>query len=81
MAVCLVGCYIWYSVEGSPPRPLLAIPKETAHPSTASVQITVLLYNGPLLCGFNVPVKQEPEQEQVTATGVDGDKKVLTEKL
>jgi len=27
----------------------------TAHPSTASVQITVLLYNGPLLCSFNVP--------------------------
>jgi len=23
----------------------------------ASVPITVLLYNGPLLCGFNVPVK------------------------
>jgi len=26
---------------------------ETAHPSTASVPVTVLLYNGPLLCGFN----------------------------
>ena len=25
-------------------------------PSTPSVQITVLLYNGPLLCGFNVPL-------------------------
>ena len=25
--------------------------------STASVPITVLLYNGPLLCGFNVPIK------------------------
>ena len=23
----------------------------------ASVPITVLLYNGPLLCGFNVPFK------------------------
>jgi len=23
----------------------------------ASVPITVLLYNGPLLCGFNVPIK------------------------
>ena len=23
----------------------------------ASVPVTVLLYNGPLLCGFNVPVK------------------------
>jgi len=29
----------------------------TAHPSTASVPITVLLYDGPLLCGFNVAIK------------------------
>ena len=36
--------------------PLLAVPNVTAHPSTASVPITVLLYNGPLLCGFNVPI-------------------------
>ena len=41
----------------SPPRPLLAIPNVTVRPSTASVPITVLLYNGTLLCGFNVPVK------------------------
>ena len=53
-----------YSDEGtgrgpSKPRPLLAVPNATAHPSTASVPITVLLYmyNGPLLCGFNVPIK------------------------
>jgi len=57
-----VGCYIWYSGEGtgrgpSPSRPLLAVPNGTAHPSTVSVQITALLYNGPLLCGFNVPIK------------------------
>ena len=58
-----VGCYIWYSEEAtgrgrSPPRSLLAVPKYvTVHPSTASVPITVLLYNGPLLCGFNVPIK------------------------
>ena len=37
-----VGCYIWYNEEGtgrgpSPPRPLLAVPNVTAHPSTASV--------------------------------------------
>jgi len=56
-----VGCYIWYSEEGtgrglSPPRPLLSVPNVTAHPSTASVPITVLLYNGPLLCGFNVGI-------------------------
>jgi len=57
-----VGCYVWYSDEGtgrdpSPPRPLIAVPNVTAHPSTASVPITVLLYNDPLLCGFNVPIK------------------------
>ena len=41
----------------SPPRSLLAVPNVTAHPSTASVPITVLLYNGTLLCGFDVPIK------------------------
>jgi len=41
----------------SPPRPLLAIPNVTAHPSTVSVPITVLLYNGPLFCDFNVSMK------------------------
>jgi len=29
----------------------------TAQPSTASLPITVMLYNGPLLCGFNVSIK------------------------
>jgi len=57
-----VGCYIWYSKEGtgqgrSLPRLLLAVPNVTAHPPTASVPITILLYNGPLLCSFNVPIK------------------------
>jgi len=57
-----VGCYIWYSEEGigrgcSPPKSLLVVPNVIAHPSTASVPITILLYNGPLLCGFNVPIK------------------------
>ena len=41
----------------APPRPLLAVPNVTAHSSTASVPITVLLYDGPLLCGFNVAIK------------------------
>jgi len=41
----------------TPPRPLLAVPNVTAYLSTASVPITVLLYNGSLLCGFNVPIK------------------------
>ena len=36
---------------------LLSVPDITVRPSTASVPITILLYNGPLLCGFNVPVK------------------------
>ena len=41
------------------PSPLLAVTNVTAHPSTASVglPITVLLYNGPLVCGFNVGIK------------------------
>ena len=57
-----VGCYIWYSEEGpgragAPHSSLLAVPNVTAHPSTASVPITVLLYNGPLLCGFNAGIK------------------------
>jgi len=34
----------------SPPRPLLAVPNVTAHPSMTSVPVTVLLYNGPLNC-------------------------------
>ena len=51
-----VGCYIWYSEEGLGGA-LFAVPNLTAHPLTASVSITVLLYNGPLLCSFNVPIK------------------------
>ena len=56
-----VGCYIWYSEERtgwgrSPPRPLLTVPNVTAHPSTTSVPIIVLLHNGPLLCGSNVAI-------------------------
>ena len=57
-----VGCYIWYSKEGtgrghSLHKTLLAVPNVTAHQSTASVPITVLVYNGLLLCGFNVSLK------------------------
>jgi len=39
------------------PSPHLAVPNVTAHPSTASVPITVLLYDGPLLCSFKVAIK------------------------
>jgi len=54
-----VGCYSWYSEDGpgqavAPPSPILAVSTVTAHPSAASVPITVLLYDGPLLCGFNL---------------------------
>jgi len=57
-----VGCYIWDSEEGPgraavTPSPLLAVSNLTAHPSTANVPITVLLYDGPLLCSFNVAIK------------------------
>jgi len=57
-----MGCYIWYSEEGtgrghSLLRCLLIVPNVTAHPSTTRVPINVLLYNGPLLYGFNVPIK------------------------
>jgi len=40
-----------------PAQALLAVPNVTAHPSTARAPITVLMYNGRLLCGFNVPIK------------------------
>jgi len=43
-----VGCYIWYSEEGtgqgrSLPMRLVTVPNVTAYPSTASVPISVLL--------------------------------------
>jgi len=43
----------------APPSPLLAVPNVTAHQhqSTASVPITVLLYDGQSLCGFNMAIK------------------------
>jgi len=41
----------------APPNSLLAVPNVTAHQSTSSVPITILLYEGPLLWGFNVAIK------------------------
>ena len=38
------------------PDPSSIYQNVTAHPSTASVAIAVFLYNGPLLCGFNVGI-------------------------
>ena len=57
-----MDCYSGYSEEGhgravAPPSPLLTVSTVTAHPLTVSVPITVLLYDGPLLCGFNVAIK------------------------
>ena len=51
---------------------LLAVPNVTAHPSTASVPITVLLHDGPLLCGFNVAITGLIRQCK-TAAVCDGD--------
>jgi len=53
---------MWYSEEGTgrghtPSIPLLAVPNVTAHPSTASVPITVLMYTDPMLCAFDVAIK------------------------
>jgi len=65
-----VGCCIWYSEEGpgraaASQSPLLAAPNVLpAHPSTASVPITVLQYDGLLLCGFNVVIKGLTEINQ-----------------
>jgi len=47
--------------------PLLAVPNVSAHSSTASVPVTVLLYDGPLLCGFNVAIKRLKHAERVTS--------------
>jgi len=44
------------------PRPVhslqYGVPNVTAHLSTVSVPITVLLYDGLLLCGFSVAIKE-----------------------
>ena len=61
--LALMGCLLHLVQRGGdwagskPAQALLAVPNVTAHLSTASVPITVLLYNGLLLCGFNVGIK------------------------
>jgi len=57
-----MGCYIWYIEEGtgrgrSLPRPLLAVPNVSPPTNGQCILISVLLYNGPLLCGFSVLIK------------------------
>jgi len=40
------------------PQPAHTLPRDvTVHPSTASVSVTILLCNSPLLCSFNVDIK------------------------
>jgi len=57
MEATIVSHIELYEVGTSPAQPLLAVPNVIVHPSTASVPITVLLYNGPLLCSLNMPIK------------------------
>ena len=68
-----VGCYILVQRGGywAGPQPGQAPSRctnVTAYPSTASVPITVLLYNGPLLYGFNVGSKGLSKQHPATKT-------------
>ena len=44
----------------------------TADSSVASLPITVLLYNGPLLCGFNVPIRGLMQHSDGTENKVAG---------
>jgi len=53
--VCLTVAWIIYTKTRFCQE--LAVPNVTAHPSTASALITVLLYNGPLCCSFNASIK------------------------
>jgi len=55
----LMGGLLQRGGDWAGPQPAhahFAVPNVTGHPSTASVAVTVL-YNGPLLCGFNLPIK------------------------
>ena len=47
--------------------PLLAVSTVTVHPSTASVPVTVLLYDGPLLCGLMWRLKGSAIQRRIMA--------------
>ena len=64
-------------LDGAParPDPLLAVPNVKAHPSTASVPITVLLYDGPLLCDFNVAIKGLSKPDHICG-GVTSEKRL-----
>ena len=47
----------WAGPQPAQASPKLVVPNVTTHPPTTTVPITVLLYNGLLFCGFNVPIK------------------------
>ena len=60
-----MGCYIWYSDEGtgrgrSLPKPLLAVPNVTAHCPPINSQCTNHRIAVLVVCGFNVPIKGLP---------------------
>ena len=58
----VIQCHIeQYEVAATCRRPILAVPNVTAHPSTASVPITVLMCNDPSLCGFNVAMLEDSQ--------------------
>jgi len=48
---------VWTDCSPAQSAPRCTVPNVTAHLLTASVPIAVLLYDGPLLCGFNVAIK------------------------
>ena len=64
-----MGGLLHWAQQGGPgrgaalPSPLLTVLNVTANPSWASVPITVLQYDGPLLCGFNVAIKDLTAEE------------------
>jgi len=74
-------CYIWYSEEGtgrgrSPPR--------TDHPRCTKCNSLLIngqctnhciavAYNGPLLCGFNVPIKRLNSPDSSVLQGARGE--------
>jgi len=53
----LMGGLLHLVQRGGDWAALPAVPNITSHPSTASVAIIVLLYNDPLLYGFDLPIK------------------------
>ena len=51
------------------PQPAQAPPRSAGQRSTATVPITVLQYNGPLLCGFNMGTKGSSAAMVIASAG------------